>query len=572
MKNETDMNMKTIRRTPIKERLNALPFIRYALSVSVALAVLCTACSEEWDEHYDASTVDNGTLWQAIAQQGNLSNFATVVKACGYDVTLDGSQTFSVFAPTNDTFSRAEADSLVAEYQRQKANGVRTNDNTVVRQFLQNHIALYRHPVSSLTNDSITMMNSKYEVLTNSRLGNRELLTTNALYNNGILFTINQKLDYFPNVFEYLGHDAQLDSVYQFLNRYSVYEFNDAKSVPGEIIDGVTIYLDSVSELRNTLFEKLGLINSEDSTYWLIAPTNSEWSRLVAEYEPYFNYSNNVAKRDSMVYTNTRMAIMGGNFFSRTLNPDEAFRDSAVSTQAPSSLERTLLDTDYPYYTYFKPFEPGGVFDGTEDIVCSNGHVRKTDKLNVSQFNTFMQTIKVEAESILAQDTIIDAVDPLVVREVTSDNPFYGKVSGNTFVEIIPDPATAQVTFSYRIPNILSNVKYDIYGVFVPVTAYDTLATAEATKPNILRATLYWSDQNGKDARRIFNKNLSNTPDVVDTLLLVSGQSFPTCSHGLAQEQVRLQLKSNVSTKQTATHSSTVRLDCLIIKPQRPEE
>ena len=320
-----------------------------AFSVGCAFGAALSSCSDDWNDHYDASTVDNGTLWQAIKSQSELSNFAHVVEACGYDQILDGSQTFTVFAPTNSSFTSSQADSLI---ERWKAEGGglkgRSNDNTVVRQFLQNHIALYKYPVSSLTNDSITLMNDKYQVLTATTLGTRRLLSTNALYNNGLLFTLDGPVDYFPNVFEYLGHDAELDSVYRFLNSYTVYEFNDAKSVPGEIVDGQTVYLDSVSDLRNILFEQYGLINSEDSTYWLLCPTNSEWSRLVERYEPYFRYAKNVAKRDSMAYANTRMAIIGGAFFSKTRNPDVAFQDSAVSTlHQPSILNSSTLPTGH---------------------------------------------------------------------------------------------------------------------------------------------------------------------------------------------------------------------------------
>ena len=153
---------------------------------------------------------------------------------------------------------------------------MRTDDNTVVKQFLQNHMTLYKYPVSSLTNDSITMMNGKYEVLTGNSLGGVALKSTNALYNNGVLFTLSRQLPYFPSVFEYLEHDKDLDSVYNFINSYSVYEFNAAKSVPGEIVDGQTQYLDSVSDLRNDIFTLQGEINSEDSTYWMVAPTNAE--------------------------------------------------------------------------------------------------------------------------------------------------------------------------------------------------------------------------------------------------------------------------------------------------------
>lgn len=539
--------------------------------VSCGIVAALTSCSDDWNDHYTSQVTESGTLWQAIAAHEQLTHFASVLQACGYDEVLNGSQTYTVYAPTDDKFSKAEADSLTDAFRRQAASGIRTNDNTVVRQFLQNHIALYRHPVSSLTADSIIMMNNKYEVLTGSMLGNRQLLSSNHLCNNGLLFTIDRKLDYFPNVFEYLGHDDELDSVYQFFNRYSVYEFDETKSVPGEIIDGVTHYLDSVSELRNPLFQRYGLINSEDSTYWMVCPTNSEWSRLLDEYSAYFNYPKSVAKRDSMIHVQTRMAIMGGTIFSRTVNPDVAFQDSAVSTMAQSALERQTLGYDYPYYTFYKPFEPGGIFHDTQDIVCSNGHVRKSSHWNISKYHTFMQTLKVEAENIQSQDTIINAIDPLVVREVKSDNPYFNKVSGNSFVEVIPDPATALVTVSYKLPNLLSNVGYDIYCVFVPATAYDTYAVEETTKPNIVRTTVYYSDQNGREARRTFNRDLTTNPAVIDTLLLVSNFSFPTCSYGLAENQAKIDVRSNIKTNQTMTHSGTLRIDCIIIKPHEQE-
>lgn len=554
------MNIKKKGRQTVQ--IIALSFVVFSLLLSVG------SCSDKWDDHYDVSSVDNGTLWEAIVANPQLSNFARVAKVCGYDEKLNGSQTYSVFAPTNDSFSAQEADSLITACQQQMASQVRSNENTVVRQFLQNHIALYKHPVSSLTNDTVTMMNSKYQLLTSSRLGSRRFLTSNQLYNNGLLFTLDHKLDYTPNVFEYLGHDNDLDSVYQFLNSYSAYEFNEAKSVPGEIRDGEVHYLDSVSELRNTIMDTYGNINSEDSAYWFVCPTNNEWNRLVAEYEKYFNYPNSVNNRDSMVYASTRLAIIGGAFFSRSVNSDAALRDSAVSTQAMSGRIRQLIDTDYPYYTYYKPFDNGGIFEGTKSIACSNGCVLKADDFRISKLNTFAQTVKVEAENIQSQDTVRNALTPLSVREVTTSNPFYGKVSGNAFVEVIPNSPTAKVAAAFKIPNVLSGMGYDIYAVFVPATAYDPQAVEETTKPCIVQSTLRQMDQNGHESIRRFRKNLFTDPTRVDTLLMAENVTFTTCSYGFSDAQVKLEIVSNVNDNQTATNSLTLRIDCLIVKPR----
>ena len=114
-------------------------------------------------------------------------------------------------------------------------------------------------------------------------------------------------------------------------------EFSASESVDGGIVDGKTVYLDSVFRHQNDLFDSEFLdarLNNEDSTYWMVMPSNEAWSKLVDEYKDYFNYDNTVDKRDSIHYTNTRMAIMKGTAFSRTTNTDAMLRDSALSTNA----------------------------------------------------------------------------------------------------------------------------------------------------------------------------------------------------------------------------------------------
>lgn len=540
--------------------------IRWTKLVSIVYCSLFICVSSCRDDHYEVETMAGGTLWQTIADpQTGTTQFARVLEACGYDKVLGGSQTYTVFAPTDDSFTVREADSLIALFNAEKAAGRRTDDNAAVRQFIQNHIALYKYPVSTLTRDTLTMMNNKYYQFTHDRLADRRLTSVNKLCANGLLFTVDRPLDYFPNIFEYLGMDSETDSVYKFFNQFNVYEFNEAKSVPGDIIDGQTIYLDSVSDLTNRVFSLIGLINSEDSTYWMLCPTNAEWNRLVDEYQAYFNYPNNVAKRDSLVYSNTRLAIVGGGIFSRSSNSEEALRDSAVSTQAQSALVRSLLETE-PYYIYQKPYAPGGIFDGADDILCSNGHVLKTGRFGISKYDTFMQTVKVEAENLQYQDHLDEAIDPVTIHQVTSNNPFYGKVSGNSFIEVKPVTPTSNVIISYDIHGLLSGIKYDVFAVFVPSTAADTLSVDEARKPCRIVSRVRQTDQNGVLSEPPLRNAKTTTAQVVDTVKL-STVTISTCSYGLNDALVKLDLRSNVQETQVSTYSTTLRLDCFIFKP-----
>lgn len=535
-----------------------------------AMTVLTVGCTDKWDDHYTTGSLEgtgDGTLWEAIASRADLSNFTRVVKECGYDVTLGGSQSFTVFAPTNDYLTDHQADSLIEEYEKQVQANTRKTDNTVVKQFLQNHIALYKYPVSSLTNDTVTMMNGKYQPLTPSSIGGGTFRTSNTLCENGVLFTIDRPISYFPNIFEYLGQDEELDSVSAFLNKYNEYVFQPDKSVPGDIVDGQTVYLDSVVVLENPLLSSLGYIASEDSTYWMLAPTNNEWEKYISEYESYFNYGNTVVRRDSLQYINARIALIGGSVFNRTDNPDEAFRDSAVSTQAPSSLVRTLLDYDEHYYIYYKPFDADGIFGGSKDIMCSNGHVLKTSQYKISKYDTFLQTLRTEAEAISASDTIINAEEPLTIVEVAENNPFYNKVSGHSYVDVVPETPDVNPIATFRVPGVFSNVGYDIYVVFAPGLAADTLASAEKRLPNSFRATIGYYDQNGKAQSKRITTRFYTTPDVVDSVLVSSNFVFPVCTAGVTENQVTIQLQSVVSSKETSQYSRTMHIDCILFVP-----
>ena len=349
----------------------------YNKVLGLALAVLTfVACSDTWNDHFESKGKDmkDITLWEGIKQNGDLSNFAKVIEGCDFDKSLSSSQVFTVFAPTNNHFSAQDADELITAYKAEKGK-VNENDNTVIKEFIHNHIAMYNHSIYEGTNDSLLMMNGKRTKLSTSSFGNSPILTKNELYSNGVLFTIDGKADFATNIFEYLRKDADLDSVSNFFysNHFYHHEFIPGRSIAGGIIDGKTFYLDSVFVQRNDLFNFLDAeLNEEDSTYWMVVPTNTEWKKLLDEYQPYFNYDNQVKFRDSMMYTSPRLAILEGTIFSRTLNTDAHLTDSAVSTNASYyyvNRQRMWGNSNFHYYQYGgvsptntqKPFGPEGI-------------------------------------------------------------------------------------------------------------------------------------------------------------------------------------------------------------------
>ena len=555
------------------------------------VAVALAACSDTWDDHYDSTgsgSVHEGSLWQAIKSNPDLSNFASVVEACDFSKSLDGSQVFTVFAPTNSNFSKEEADALINEFRAQKSANVLEEDNTVLKEFIQNHVALYNYSVSTESHDSILLMNGKYAVLNSNDIDGVEMISKNQLYGNGVLYTLKNKVQFLSNVFEYIAKDPELDSLRSFLYNSKFYyrEFLPERSVAGSIVDGKTQYLDSVFMQRNDLFSYLGQLNLEDSTYMMIAPTNDVWKNLIEEYEQYFNYPANINDRDSMVYTSSRLAIVNGTTFSRTFNPDKILNDSALSVSSirSATMRQARWGAPFEYYQYNRPKDkPYGVLSQDErDIVkCSNGEVYKASQWNIDKLMTFNKFLVYEAEGrslkemSKTKDSRGDSVNTVTpfTRQVSADNKYFGKVWDNRFVEFQPNFGTLNHSVTFTLSNVLSNIGYDIYLVMAPALASDSNAVAEARVPTIMRCTINVPGKGddpikGEDGKV---KDFKTTPDAVDYLLLAEDYKFDICTYDITDEnmQVTLKVETRVSNSQLRnnTYTRTMRIDCVLLVP-----
>lgn len=554
------------------------------LGLAAAATLTFQACSDDWDEHYDVKPQGTGvTLWQTISSDPSLSNFAKVIRAAQYDRALASSQVFTVFAPTNDKFTEEMANEWIAIYQEDKQGGVKDTENRTIKEFVKNHIALYNHSVSTEYNDTVVMMNGKYMPLTNGADGatmgdeNGQLTALNQLHSNGVLFTVANPLYYFPNVFEQLGKIEGLDSIAKFMYDFNEYKFIPEQSVPGGIVNGQTVYLDSVTRLTNKLFNYVDNISVEDSTYWMVVPDNEKWTEMVNEYTNYFNFDDNVAKRDSLQHTWTRLSIIRGTVFSATVNPEKNIMDSVRSTNAMHYTSREILygNSDIAYYQYNRPFDEGGIFSDVENFPCSNGEVRKANTWNIDKTQTFFQLILTEGES----RSYLAGVDgqlgtPEVPKTRTSyinvrpDNPFYEQVSGKSFIEIAPSTAAVNPSAMFYLSDVLSNLPYDVYVVMVPALAADTAATTAQRLPIKARFTLGYHDQSGKSVTTVLTKDMESQADKIDTMLVGSNVIIPTCSYGLTEPQVTLNIESRVTSSQAnKKFTRTMRVDAIILKP-----
>lgn len=560
------------------------------------------SCTDTWDEHYQTGVMGEGTLWEAIKNNQQLSNFARVIEATGYNKSLSSSQVFTVFAPTNDAFTDADANEVISQYQAELAKGLKGEKNRAIKEFLMNHIALYNYSIANESPDTtIRMMNGKYLGLTSNTFSGKQFTSTNTITGNGILFTLAEKADYIYNIFEYVKDDPDLDSVSNFLYMTEPFQFHKivfspSASVPGDIINGQQHYLDSVTTTSNEILSYWleALLDEEDSFYYALMPTNKAWKEQYEKNAPLFQYDKQVLGRDSLMCLYPRVNILMGMQFSKTTNP------LLGETEAIDSLMSPLA---YPYYFYRKmrygsfdihPYQfdkpytkPNGIFtDIKGKKVCSNGVILKTDNWKAKPSDTFLQQIVMEAENSTSLDSLSgatpDAKPSWTYTTVQPENPFYDEVSQHVYNTLIPaNLMDMGVLLNFR--NVLSNQKYDMYVVTVPATAGDTLATDKL--PTRFGVTLYYHDMEGKEvSKEVSDKDggdisydsstrkqtFLTDPTKVHEIHIGTFE-FPTCSYGLQEPQVKAYININVRSSDVnkGIYTRTLRIDCIKLVPRK---
>ena len=255
------------------------------LTCSLALSLL--ACNDAWDDHYQAALHEKPTetLWQQLQKQDSLSEFRRVLENVrvtnGNKFTnityanLLGKQFFTVFAPVNGSF---DADTLIAQCQTLSGN------KNVEKKFVSSHLSRTPYSLSPSTNLNALMLNGKYLPFVDSTLADVKILTnSNIVAKNGIIHSVESKIPFLGNIYETLIEDPQFAKMGEYLFKGQKDSLDEVNSVEGGINeDGVTVYVDSVLIRKNDLLGKFGWINSEDSTYWVVAPTLAGWN---AAYE-----------------------------------------------------------------------------------------------------------------------------------------------------------------------------------------------------------------------------------------------------------------------------------------------
>jgi uncharacterized surface protein with fasciclin (FAS1) repeats len=294
------------------------------------------------------------TLWENISAKGELSDFAQILQAVGYDAVLNAPTTYTVWAPVNGTFNK---DSIMALAQDAKTK------KKVIEQFVYDHLANYSH-LESDPNDTVVYMLSKKLIRFSGKNTNSLTFDGKAINwgddafntpsSNGILYTLNGMVPFRPNAYENIFSDKSqygiADSHFNaYVKRYERIVLDKDASVKGEIVNGNQVYDDSVTVTTNsfvTSYSHLNAeLNNEDSLYTIIIPTDAAWQKAYDKIKSYYNYITPI-KYQNLSSTSTDFAGKKGGTCPTTSTGKATILSASAGVDANNAATLSAAPSD----------------------------------------------------------------------------------------------------------------------------------------------------------------------------------------------------------------------------------
>ena len=553
------------------------------------VSIASVSCS---DDHFDVNpdVSSQQTLWQNIKSNPDLSEFAAILeqvyvsKSEGVSTTqtyadlFSNEQIFTVWAPKNGNI-----DAYIKLLSYDNADST----YRVEKELIQNQMVRYNHVLNRETADTLDLFNDKQTVFDqkNKTFGDCLIEKWNIGCSNGTLHIVNGSAVYTHNLYEYLGTNHELDSIYNFFKSFEKIEFNESASTQGPTINGNITWVDSVTYVNNQIFWSLGAtLNSEDSLYAMILPTNKAWDTALKETKTFYNYLNTYTQKvpldednDTTITTELSQEEIDSmlNLYSKTaicnnlvFNARYQYRPFDVDNPANCDSIKSTAGT-----VFYQPYLTNIFAQARPAVRMSNGYAYITDNFGYRARDTWAK----DEEIVARMNANIDKVE----KGTSSNGSSYFYRNDSTinfsYAKIEPMNSSVQPAVTYKLRNVLS-CKYDIFVVM----AYNT----NAMLPTLFKVML--TDQKNKNGKQLVpldadtlhnggNKLFKNIPhfnpdplysDLTmyhDTIQLAEDYLFENCYYGLDYAYPTIKITTNVTNKDKSNYTKEMWIDRIIL-------
>lgn len=524
-----------------------------------AVSLGLSACTDVWDEHYQAnkpiseqiaSADDN--LWELIESDPSLTEFAALLRRTRstsnkmrYDSLLMMNRSYTVWAPVNgtgfiDTTLLAQAtDEELAVY---------------AKRIVENHIANFVHSASGIRDkqdkknyEMVEMLNLKKYDFEGPQAGaytfaGDSLAESNIVAKNGMLHKVDGYVNFVANIWEQLAEEAKatdeeksISKFWQFLSKDFKREFYPAGSVQGPIKDGKVTWLDSAFIEECRWWREIGYLNREDSSYTVYALNNAAWDEMYEMTRQYFAYPADMKTLSTKGSLGAEEAAdsVAKEFMCRNL-----VFSNTVNKKYFNGRSDTLRSTKNQI---FEGDEARALTDASinglvgEEISLSNGTLNIVSKVNYNPFTCWHDTVRVQGESLDVktdeQDRRYGFSDEHIAKmtpyPIHRDSVLYDKVSGHAIgIFEAVSGVKKNPKFYFYFNNVLS-AWYRVKIVLLPPQIVDPTDTI-FVRPNKFRAVL--KENNGKPAKDLGDIWTSDETKI-DTIVLAEAIRLDVCEY-----------------------------------------
>lgn len=610
------------------------------------------SCTDTWSEHYlteDAYTA-NESLWEVLEGREDLSNFREIIEKAkfyrdehhpaftieGEDTVyytfkdvLNGNTPVTVWAPANEAMTQEEWDKFAAMAE--------TDGYNLQQQFLGNHIALYRKTMTKSGQETFRLINSKFATVNydDSKLQKSNVVEKNIGARNGLLHVLESQNEFLFNLYEYIKFSGEVNTFSEYLVKRDTLYFEPSKSIEGlPDENGNPTYVDSVYVLNNMMFDRnsenptsidandawmnnLNMfhaqLNTEDSAFVMIVPTDIAWETVTNKLKPYYKYVSTYPRMDktkigstkastssifgarksydngkgyetvdSLQDVNINMDIITPLVFNVNLQPNngtvwtlEKFMKGGY--RECEYLLTTVGDTIRDVYEEINGiktlvwsknslFEDASVKEQKE---MSNGYAIVSDKWNYPR-SYWMRDIDVDAsvfktyDKSAATNTTEFDINNTISKDWIDE---YGRCSEQKYLQVSGRSASTNPEIVFALEGSKQGYadamsgKYDVQIVLVP-RWYETSQDGErdttaVVYKNRLICTLYYWDENligGSDLKytkqnKIVSDKIEYNGEKVDTITVLTDVEFPVSYKNLLQAHPVLHITSDKISK-----------------------
>ena len=610
------------------------------------------SCTDTWSEHYlteDAYTA-NESLWEVLEGREDLSNFREIIEKAkfyrdehhpaftieGEDTVyytfkdvLNGNTPVTVWAPANEAMTQEEWDKFAAMAE--------TDGYNLQQQFLGNHIALYRKTMTKSGQETFRLINSKFATVNydDSKLQKSNVVEKNIGARNGLLHVLESQNEFLFNLYEYIKFSGEVNTFSEYLVKRDTLYFEPSKSIEGlPDENGNPTYVDSVYVLNNMMFDRnsenptsidandawmnnLNMfhaqLNTEDSAFVMIVPTDIAWETVTNKLKPYYKYVSTYPRMDktkigstkastssifgarksyengkgyetvdSLQDVNINMDIITPLVFNVNLQPNNGtvwtlekfmkggYRDCEYLLTTVGDTIRDVYEEINGIKTLVwsknSLFEDASVKEQKE---MSNGYAIVSDKWNYPR-SYWMRDIDVDAsvfktyDKSAATNTTEFDINNTISKDWIDE---YGRCSEQKYLQVSGRSASTNPEIVFALEGSKQGYadamsgKYDVQIVLVP-RWYETSQDGErdttaVVYKNRLICTLYYWDENligGSDLKytkqnKIVSDKIEYNGEKVDTITVLTDVEFPVSYKNLLQAHPVLHITSDKISK-----------------------